>query len=147
MDIKKIKEKIINRETILYAISGGLTFVVGIVVYNGLLFVGVEYKIANLCSLILSKLFAYVMNKLVVFRCKNNSFGEFCKEFLRFVIARGTTALIDYFGVVMAVELWNWDKIISKYFFMVFVIILNYFFGKKIVFKGRKSETENQNNE
>lgn len=142
MDIKKIKDKLINRETILYAIFGFLTFVVGIVIYQGLLYLGVDYKISNIFSLVLGKLFAYVMNKLVVFRCKNENFWEFCKEFVRFVIARGFTALIDYFGVIVAVEFLGWNKVISKYVFMILVIILNYFFGKSVVFKSTSGETK-----
>lgn len=140
MDIKKIKEKLINRETILYAIFGFLTFVVGIVIYQGLMYVGVDYKISNIFSLVLGKLFAYVMNKLIVFRCRNKDFWDFCKEFVRFVIARGFTALIDYFGVIIAVEFFSWDKLISKYFFMILVIILNYIFGKSVVFKSASEE-------
>lgn len=142
MDIKKIKEKLINRETILYAIFGFLTFVVGIVIYQGLMYVGVDYKISNIFSLVLGKLFAYVMNKLIVFRCRNKDFLDFCKEFVRFVIARGLTALIDYFGVIIAVEFFGWDKLISKYFFMILVIILNYIFGKSVVFKSASGETK-----
>lgn len=142
MDIKKIKDKLINRETILYAIFGFLTFVVGIVIYQGLLYVGVDYKISNIFSLVLGKLFAYVMNKLIVFRCRNKDFWDFCKEFVRFVIARGLTALIDYFGVIIAVEFFSWDKLISKYFFMILVIILNYIFGKSVVFKSNSGETK-----
>lgn len=141
MDIKKIMKKLLNRETILYGIFGVLTFLVGIIIYQGLLVLNVDYKIANIFSLVLGKLFAYVMNKLIVFKCKNDSFWDFCKEFVRFVIARGLTALIDYFGVIVAVECFGWNKVVSKYFFMILVIILNYVFGKKVVFKSSKNDT------
>lgn len=135
MNIKNLKEKLVNRETILYAFFGFLTFVVGVVIFQGLVYAGVDYKISNIFSLVLGKFFAYVMNKLVVFRCKNENLIEFCKEFIRFVVTRGLTALVDYFGVIFAVEILRWDEVVSKYFFMVLVIILNYFFGKKMVFK------------
>lgn len=138
VNIKRVKEKLVNRETILYAFFGFMTFVVGAVIFQGMLYLGVDYKISNIFSLVLGKLFAYVMNKVIVFRCKNENIIEFCKEFIRFVFARGLTALIDYFGVILAVEMLHWDKVISKYFFMTVVVILNYFFGKKIVFKNSK---------
>lgn len=144
MIIKKIKSKLINRETVLYAIFGVLTFFVGAIIYQVLLFFGVDYKISNIFSLVLGKLFAYVMNKLVVFKSRNKNFADFCKEFFRFVIARGATGLIDYFGVIIAVELLNWGKVISKYFFMVLVIILNYFFGKTVVFKDAEGKKNNE---
>lgn len=138
MSIEKIRRAIFNRETILYAFFGFMTFVVGAVIFQGMLYLGVDYKISNIFSLVLGKLFAYVMNKLIVFRCKNENVFEFCKEFIRFVFARGLTALIDYFGVILAVEMLHWDKVISKYIFMTVVVILNYFFGKKMVFKSKR---------
>lgn len=136
-DLKKIKGKLLNRETILYAIFGVLTFFVGIIVYQVFLFFGVDYKISNIFSLVLGKLFAYVMNKFIVFRCRQDNFIAFLKEFASFVLARGLTALIDYFGVIIAVELFKMDKLLSKYLLQIIVIILNYFFGKQMIFKKR----------
>lgn len=133
--------KLFNRETILYTVFGFLTFIVGAVIYQVLIYLGIDYRISNIFSLILGKLFAYVMNKIIVFRSRNKNFIDFLKEFVRFAIARGLTAIIDYFGVIFAVELLNWNEIISKYFFMSFVIILNYFFGKKVVFKNSNEDS------
>lgn len=138
VNIKRVKKKLVNRETILYAFFGFMTFVVGAVIFQVMLYFGIDYRISNIFSLVLGKLFAYVMNKLIVFRCKNENIFEFCKEFIRFVFARGLTALIDYFGVILAVEILHCDKVVSKYFFMAVVVILNYFFGKKMVFKNSK---------
>lgn len=135
MYINNIKKKLFTREVLLYIFFGITTTIVGIIIFQGLLYFSIDYKIANLFSLIFGKLYAYIMNKFFVFKSKNKNFMEFCKEFIRFLISRGITAVIDYFGVILAVELFNCNKIISKYFFMILVIILNYFFGKKIVFK------------
>lgn len=131
----KAKEKLINRETVLYTFFGLTTTIVGIVIYRLMLYWGIDYKISNFCSLVLGKLYAYAMNKTVVFRSKSKDFIDFCKEFLRFLLARGATGLIDYFGVIFAVEICGIDKVISKYFFTILVIILNYFVGKKVVFR------------
>ena len=43
--------------------------------------------------------------------------------------------LIDYFGLIALVEICGFDKIISKIFLTVLVIVINYFVGKKHVFK------------
>lgn len=45
------------------------------------------------------------------------------------------TALIDYFGLILLVELFHADKMFSKVFITVFVIVINYVVGKKHVFK------------
>ena len=138
MNIKVIRRKFVNRETILYALSGFIKFAVSAVFFQGLVYLGINYKISNIFSIVLSKLFAYIMHKKVVFRSKNENIAEFCWEFMRYVFAQGLTGLIDYFGVVFAVEILNWDKVISKYVLTVLVIILNYFIGKKMVFKNSR---------
>lgn len=139
--IKKICtlfRKFLNPETMRYAFWGVVTMVLGVAVYQGLLIVGMNYRFANFISLIVGKLSAYLCNKFFVFKVFQHSFSEWLKEFARFVIARGATFLIDYFGVILAVEMLHWDKVISKYFFVILVLILNYIFGKLIVFKKEK---------
>ena len=132
-------KKIINRETILYGIFGVLTSLLNIVLFKALLMLSVEYKIANFFTLIVVKLAAYICNKNFVFQSRTGSWIELIKEFGRFVIARGATMLIDYFGLIALVELCNFDKMISKVFITVLVIVINYFVGKKHVFKAAKS--------
>lgn len=128
-------KKIINKETFAYAVCGVLTMILGIAVYQLLLYAGMYYQHANLISLIIGKLAAYLCNKIIVFKVFQSSFLEWLKEFVRFLIARGATFLIDYFGVIIAVELLGWDEVWSKYFFVALVLVLNYVFGKLIVFK------------
>lgn len=131
---KKMKNKFLNTEVCLYTIFGVLTAVVGIVIYQGLIWFGMDYRVANLFSLILGKLFSYITNKKIVFRCKQDSLSGEIIEFTRFVVARGLTGIIDYFGVIAAVELFHLNKNLSKYILQVIVIALNYIFGKKLVF-------------
>lgn len=128
-------KKLINKETFAYAVCGVFTMALGIAVYQLLLYAGMYYQHANLISLIIGKLAAYLCNKIFVFKVFQKTFFGWLKEFGRFIIARGATFLIDYFGVIIAVELLGWDEVLSKYFFVVLVLILNYIFGKLIVFK------------
>ncbi len=138
--IQSLLKKVLNPETMRYAFWGVVTMIIGVAVYQGLLFLGMNYRLANLISLVVGKLSAYLCNKFFVFKVFQNSFTEWLKEFGRFIVARGATFLIDYFGVIIAVELLHWDKVISKYFFVILVLILNYIFGKAIVFKKDKKE-------
>lgn len=130
-----MKNKYINRETISYGFFGILTSILNVLLFQGLLILQVNYKAANLITLIVVKLTAYICNKLFVFQSKTESLFELIKEFIRFVIARGATMLIDYFGLIVMVEVWNCDKFISKCILTIIVIVLNYFIGKKHVFR------------
>ncbi|MBQ7360733.1 MAG: GtrA family protein [Lachnospiraceae bacterium] len=139
--MKKLFAKFVNRETISYGIFGVLTTLLNIFLFRFLLFVNVEYKIANLVTLVLVKLAAYICNKNFVFKSHCDNFWELCKEVLRFVFARGATALIDYSGLILLVEVAQFDKMYSKIFVTVLVIVINYVVGKKHVFKSKKDGT------
>ncbi len=123
-----------NRETIAYAVFGVATTLVNLLMYRLLLAAAVDYKISNLLALLASKLFAYVANKKFVFQSRTNGFAALIKEFFRFVLARGATALVDYFGLILLVEWAGMNNRMAKYLVMAVVIILNYFLGKKLVF-------------
>lgn len=131
----KMKKILWNKEVFWYAFFGFTTMIVGIAIYQGFVYCGMDYKLANLFSLVLGKLYAYIMNKFFVFKVRSKNFVEWMKEFFRFFITRGATGLIDYFGVIILVEVFSVGEIISKYILQVIVIILNYILGKKIVFK------------
>lgn len=133
--IQKIMDKYVNRETILYAIFGVATSVENVVLFKLLLMTEMEYKIANLITLIVVKITAYICNKNFVFKSKCPNMKELLKEIWRFIIARGATMLIDYFGLIIMVDFIDLPKIPSKIFITVFVIVINYVIGKKHVFK------------
>lgn len=132
-----ISKKIVNRETVLYSFFGVLTSIENILLFKLLLQLRIKYQSANLITLIVVKLTAYICNKNFVFQSKTSNIVELIKEFGRFVVARGTTMLIDYFGLIFFVEVLRFNVFCSKIFFTVLVIVINYFTGKKHVFKNR----------
>jgi len=127
-------KKIFSREFLSYGFFGILTTLLNLFLYHFLVVGGMDYVLANLITLVVVKLTAYVVNKVFVFRSKSPNFIALCKEFFMFVVTRGLTGLIDFFGLILAVELFGFDEIISKYVLQVVVIVLNYVFGKVLVF-------------
>lgn len=125
------------KELIRYGLVGLSTTIINVLTYQGLLFI-LDYKVANLIALIVSKTYGYFANKKIVFHSQTDSFGAFVLEVLRFVFARGITAIVDYFGLIIAVDFLHYDKVISKYVIQVIVIILNYVLGKYMVFVKKK---------
>ena len=142
--IEKIFKKLVNKETILYTIFGVATSVLNVAMFHGLDLLGMEYKLANLITLITVKLAAYICNKNFVFKSKCNNFLELVMEFGRFVFWRGATMILDYVGLIFLVEIVHMKKLYGKIIVTVFVIALNYVTGKKHVFKNQvKEETDN----
>ncbi len=131
MNSKKTRLK----ELAVYFVVGVSTTIVNIACYHLLVFFGMDYKIANLLALFLCKVYGYFANKTIVFKSKCDSFGELLREIIKYIGSRGFTGIVDYFGLIFAVEILGLDKIYSKYAIQIIVIILNYILGKFFVFK------------
>lgn len=144
--IKKIKGYLTKeniKELFFFGVGGVGTMLLNVIMYQLLLYV-MDYRIANLITLIVTKLVAYVWNKLYVFRSHCDTFAQFMAEFLRYILARGFTGLVDYFGLIFAVEIMSFDKVYSKYALQIIVIALNYILGKLAVFKKEKPNEQRE---
>lgn len=138
---KQIK-KIVNRETVLYGIVGICTSVLNVLLFQIFLFINMNYRPANIITLLIVKLTSYICNKNLVFQSHTGNIYELLKEFGRFLIARGATMIIDYLGLIFMVEILDIRAFISKCVVTLFVIILNYFIGKKHVFKSNAQSSK-----
>lgn len=140
--ITKIKKLISEHKQLIdYGIFGVLTTVLNIAIYQILVLASIDYRISNLIAIIVTKIVSYLVNKRFVFRTKCKNMLELFGEMSRYILARGFTGIIDYFGVVLLVEVFKFDKIYVKYFVQVVVIVLNYILGKKAVFISGKIKT------
>lgn len=128
ISLYKKYEEIIN-----YLIVGGMTTLVSIGVYA--LFTKcfhINYMIANVISWIISVLFAYITNRIFVFKSKSENIVLEIYQFFKYRIF---SFLIEIFLMYVFVELINIDDMISKVIVQIIVIILNYVFSKLFVFK------------
>lgn len=123
------------REIIDYIFFGGLTTLVNIVVF--FIFdtiLGWPYLVANAIAIILSILFAYITNKLYVFRTSTNELRENIYEFIKFVGFRLLSGLADMASMWILVDLIFIDTNIAKLFTQFIVVVLNYVFSKFFIF-------------
>jgi len=95
----------------------------------------VEYKLSNILSLILTKTIAFLTNKYFVFKSKSKNLKELLLEIVRYIWTRGLVGVIDFLGLITFVELLKIDKMMGKIVMLFITTVLNYFFGKKHVFK------------
>jgi putative flippase GtrA len=90
---------------------------------------------ANVVAIIISILFAYVTNKVIVFKAKTKGFLQTVKEFSRFIGARLFTMALEIGGVwFFATKLGLYDLAV-KAAVTVVVIIANYVLSKLLVFR------------
>ena len=131
-----IIKKLINKETILYIIFGVLTTVVNLVVYHFFSnIMKVNYLLSNSIAWIMSVIFAYMTNKLYVFKCKSVKIDIIIKEFAKFINCRLTSGIIETILLFLLVDMLEVNDIISKLVIGVIVVILNFIFSKLFVFK------------
>lgn len=99
-------------------------------------FTSVETIPATIISWIIAVIFAFVTNKIWVFKSKNKSRKETTKEIINFLIARIITLFVEVFIMWLMVDHFHHDKLIWKLLCNVITVVLNYLFSKLFVFKG-----------
>nr|MBQ6241448.1 GtrA family protein [Lachnospiraceae bacterium] len=140
--MKKILQRLLNRETVTYLIFGVLTTAVNFVVYDGLLRLGVNYLIANVIAWIAAVLFAYFTNKHFVFQSRDYHLRTVLPEMARFAAGRLITLGIEQALLYTGVDLLKGNERVIKLLAAVIVVILNYVFSKLFIFKNQKDEKE-----
>ena len=132
--------KVFNAETVNYVVFGVLTTLVNIVTYN--LMVPVlpmsevsANLVANVIAWVFAVAFAYVVNKLFVFKSKTNSMKEALRECGMFIGARVLSLGVDELGMFLLVSVVHISGGVSKILMNVVVLVMNYFFSKLFIFK------------
>lgn len=100
----------------------------------------VELNTANIISIILAILFAYVVNSKFVFQDKCETLRDHIRPFCKFISARLVTMVIEVGGVWLLVSMMGMNDMIGKFLTQFIVLILNYIFSKFFVFTTGKSK-------
>lgn len=124
------------REAIDYIFFGVLTTVVSLVFY--LIFtriLGFSPAVSNIAKWVSGVLFAFVVNKLFVFRSKTKDLKNVSREFVTFVGGRVISGVIDELIVIVGCNVLGINDLVVQFFDFIFVIIANYLISKFLVFK------------
>ena len=141
------------REIILYLVFGMLTTLVNLLVYGGLVLAVQSqyilsqyilwfrtplywYYVASTIAWIVAVIFAYVGNKLFVFKSRNLPRRALTQEALSFFGARVLSLLLfDLMGLSLCIQVLGLNDFIAKLFMNVLVVIFNYAASKLVIFK------------
>jgi HAD superfamily phosphoserine phosphatase-like hydrolase len=126
-----------NEEIWNYLIVGGLTTVVSLISKYLLWFildpeVKILLQISIIISWIITVLFAYIMNKVFVFRSKSKKILE---EMVSFYGGRIFTLGLEMILMWLLVSTLSFNKYLSTLFIQVLIIIFNYVISKIFVFR------------
>ena len=101
------------------------------------------YQIANLISIISTKILVYYTNKKFVFQTKTSWKGQVLEVF-RYVLGRGLTGVVDFVGLIVLVDVFGVDDRIGKMLMIVIIMPLNYILGRVFVFQKKDGISENE---
>ncbi|MGN0435894.1 MAG: YfhO family protein, partial [Wujia sp.] len=137
-------KRLLANDKIRYLIAGGVATFVNIISFFALRsFTGIERNVCNIIAIIMAMIFAYVANKLFVFRSKTGSVSKAIGEAVTFFSARIISMAVEVLGFAILCDTFRMPEIISKFIIQFFVLVLNYMFSKLFVFKkGRRGFKE-----
>ncbi|MEE0424907.1 MAG: GtrA family protein [Blautia sp.] len=132
--MKELIKKLYKNDVVRYVFFGGCTTMVNLVSFYILRKAGTELNTANLISIILAILFAYVVNSKYVFQDKCETLKDHIKPLGKFIGARLATMVIEVGGVWLLVEQLHMNDMLGKFATQFVVLVLNYIFSKFLVF-------------
>lgn len=139
-----------HSEIILYLVFGVLTTLVNFVAFWLFsLFISESlYLLTNFLAWVVAVIFAFVVNKLIVFSERSKDKKTLLFEIATFVGARVFSLIFEEAGLFLLIDLIGMGKenlfvlgltvtgqIIPKFIVAVVVVIMNYFFSKFLIFK------------
>ncbi len=137
MEIKRLLKK--YREFISYIFWGVATTVVNYAVYFILTDVlHTQYLVSNTVAWLISVLFAFVVNKLLVFRSQERSGRGVLAEATKFASSRIASAVLETLALLLFVQWLKFDDTAVKLFAGIGVVLANYVLGKFFVFTSGK---------
>ena len=135
-----------HQEGMRYLVFGALSTIVNIMSYailSKIILGGLEeslkVNVSEILACIITIIFAYVTNKLYVFKSKQTGLKNLLKEITSFTGCRILTEFISICMMNLAV-IFSINDVFMKIVANIVVIVLNFIFSKIFIFKNKKQE-------
>ena len=126
-------------DVITYLFFGGLTTVVNYIVFFCCRHIwDVSLEFSDVIAWIAAVAFAYVTNKPFVFKSNDWSAKILMQELPSFVGCRIGSLMIEIALHSLTVRVLQWNEVVMKILISIFVVIINYFGSKFLVFAKKK---------
>lgn len=134
--LKKAIRALCTPEMISYVFFGVCTTIVNIVVFQCCtIFLHWNWSMSNVLAWLAAVLFAFVTNKLFVFRSKDVGAKLFLWEAVTFFGARVLSLGVDMASMWLLLDYMHLDGFLAKIIVSVLVIIVNYILSKRVIFR------------
>ncbi|MDN4079274.1 GtrA family protein [Paenibacillus polymyxa] len=131
----------LGKELVNYVVFGILTTIINLIIYA--LFtkvLGADYKLSITVAWLISMIFAFVTNKLYVFKKNDSQLTSLPKEFSLFFLIRLSSLCLDFILMIVLIQNVRMDDFLAKIIVNFIVIAVNYLASKYLVFMKRTSD-------
>lgn len=148
-------------ELLRYLIAGGLTTVLSMIISYGVCFLladrppmegnpilwiiqcinlatKAQVSIANTLSWIIAVLFAFWINRVMVFQVKGGNAGAIVKELVQFAGGRLVSFFVFEQGLMLLLKTIGVSNFVNRIVVLIFVMVFNYVISKFWIFKEKK---------
>lgn len=135
------------KEQLLYLFFGGLTTLLSIFLFW--LFIepfGMDALVANVIGWIICVAFAYITNRMWVFKDKAHGAAGVIRECAAFFAGRLGTLGLEELVLWIGIDKLGIDSMVVKVFAQVLVIVGNYVISKLFVFRKKTADTKSGQN-
>ena len=145
-------------ELLRYLIAGGLTTVLSMIISYGVCFIladrapmegnvilwvidsinratKLHVSIANAISWVIAVLFAFWINRVMVFQVKGGGSGQIGKELVQFAGGRLVSFFVFEQGLMLLLKVIGVSNFVNRIVVLVFVMVFNYVISKFWIFK------------
>ena len=137
---------LLNRETLSYLLFGVLTTIVNYITFMGVFILSNESSalVSNMVAFIAATIFAYITNKIWVFKSNRWSLYILKVEIITFLSARIFSFILEQVGLFICINVFKIENysflgingvIISKVVLSFIAVIINYGLSKLFIFK------------
>ncbi|GEK90577.1 GtrA family protein [Alkalibacterium kapii] len=119
-----------------YFLFGLITAVLAIGIFYVMnVWVGLQYLLANIISVITAILFSYTVNKRYVFKTKTRTWKQSLREFGLFVSVKMSGSLLNMLGLFVFVQFLNMNPTWAKIVLELTIASLSYLISRNLIFK------------
>jgi putative flippase GtrA len=123
---------------------GVLTTIVNIACFFVLIQFHVDYRVATTIAWIVSVIFAYITNKIYVFKSETKTMKALIKELFSFFWFRLLSYFIDIGSMILMISYFASNETLAKLIANVIVVVANYGFSRWFIFKKNTAEKSNK---
>lgn len=122
----------------LYTLFGTITSTVDMAVYIACIkFAEMSVITSNVIAYFFSTSVSYLTNRKWVFHSENDDLKSIIREALSFFGCRWLTLVMGTAIITLGIHAFNMDEIVMKFISAVFVVVVNYFANKIVIFRKR----------